>query len=84
MRCYYGIVPSHFVVVFVNLIMLIAYRDNGNIYSTGTTSSSFSSKNYECVGNETSIHDCPNNEKKCTSSTRFLLRTELSCKSKTY
>lgn len=57
-------IPSHFVVVFVNLIMLIAYRDNGNIYSTGTTSSSFSSKNYECVGNETSIHDCPNNEKK--------------------
>lgn len=63
--------------------MLIAHRDNGNIGSTGTTTSSlFSSKTYECVGNETSIHECPNNEKKCTSSTKFLPRTELSCKSK--
>lgn len=77
-------IPSHFVIVFVYLIMLIAYRDNGNIGSTGTPSYSFSSKNYECVGDETSIHDCPNNEKKCTSSTKFLPRTELSCKSKTY
>lgn len=64
--------------------MFLAYRDNAKIDSSGTTSSSFSSKSYECVGNETSIHDCPNNDKKCTSDTRFLPRTELSCKSKTY
>lgn len=74
---------------FISQIMLLAYRDNGNIDSSGSTSfGKFSSKNYECVGNETSIHDCPNNEKKCTpvstTTAKFLPRTELRCKRKTY
>lgn len=65
--------------------MLLDYRDSDNIGSSGSTSyGSFSSKNYECVGNETSIHDCPDNEKKCKSTTMFLPRTELRCKRKTY
>lgn len=63
--------------------MFLAYRDNAKIESSGTPSSSFSSKNYECVGNETSIHDCPDNDKKCTSLSRFLPRTDLRCKRKT-
>lgn len=71
---------------FISQIMLLAYRDSGNIGSSGSTSyGSFSSKNYECVGNETSIHDCPNNEKQCsTSKAKFRQRTELRCKRKTY
>lgn len=66
--------------------MLLAYRDSGNIGSSGSLSyGSFSSKNYECVGNETSIYDCPDNEKKCTPpSATFRPRTELRCKRKTY
>lgn len=72
---------------FISQIMLLAYRDSGHIDSTGSTSyGSFSSKNYECVGNETSIHDCPNNDKQCstTSIAKFRQRTELRCKRKTY
>lgn len=72
---------------FISHIMLLAYRDSGNIYSYGSTSyGSFSTKNYECVGNETSIHDCPNNENNCTtiSTAKFRPRTELRCKRKTY
>lgn len=70
---------------FISQIMLLAYRDSGNVDSSGSTSSgSFSSKNYECVGNETSIHDCPDNGKKCISTTKFFPRTELRCKRKTY
>lgn len=70
----------------ISQIMLLAYRDNGNIDSIGSTSfGSFSSKNYECVGNETSIYDCPNNEKQCTApSAIFRPWTELRCKRKTY
>lgn len=72
---------------FISQIMLLAYRDSGIIDSTGSTNfGSFSSKNYECVGNETSIHDCPNNENNCTtlSTAKFRPRTELRCKRKTY
>uniref|UniRef100_A0A8W8NUY8 protein-tyrosine-phosphatase n=1 Tax=Magallana gigas TaxID=29159 RepID=A0A8W8NUY8_MAGGI len=56
--------------------------DNGNIDRIGSAFfGSFSSKNYECVGNETSIYDCPNNEKQCTApSATFRPRTELRCK----
>lgn len=67
--------------------MLLAYRDSGNIDSSGSTSyESFSSKSYECVGNETSIHDCPYNEKQCTtiSTGKFRPKTELRCERKTY
>lgn len=39
--------------------MLLAYRDNARIDLSGTTFSFFfSTKNYDCVKNETSIHDC--------------------------
>lgn len=70
---------------FISQIMLLAYRDSGNIDSSGSTSyGSFSTKNYECVGNEASIDDCPDNGKKCISTTKFLPRTELRCKRKTY
>lgn len=72
---------------FISQIMLLAYRDSGNIDSSGSISfGSFSSKNYECVGNETSIHDCPYNEKQCTtlSTAKFRPKTELRCKRKTY
>ncbi|XP_052696249.1 uncharacterized protein LOC128174859 [Crassostrea angulata] len=73
---------SHFTAYDAQVVCLIwgFLPDNGVIGWTGTTSSSFSSRNYECVGNETSIHDCPNNDKKCTSDTQFLPRTTLSCK----
>lgn len=70
---------------FISQIMLLVYRDGGNIDSSGSTSyGSFSIKNYECIGNEASIDDCPNNEKNCISTTKFLPRTELRCKRKTY
>lgn len=69
-------------ITFISYNMLFGYRDNAKIVSSGIASSSFSSINYECIGNETSIHDCPNYDKKCTSSTRFVPRTELNCKGK--
>uniref|UniRef100_A0A8W8P4D4 SRCR domain-containing protein n=1 Tax=Magallana gigas TaxID=29159 RepID=A0A8W8P4D4_MAGGI len=74
---------DHFTAYDAQVVCLIwgFLPDSGNIGSRGATSfGSFSSKNYECVGNETSIHDCPDNEKKCTSTTMFLPRTELRCK----
>lgn len=70
--------------MFVYLITLTDYRDNAKIESSYTTISSFSSTNYECVGNETSIHDCPNNDKNCTFFRMFFPTTELRCKRKTY
>lgn len=63
--------------------MVIPYRDNNRISEeTSKNENSFADENYECIGNETSIHDCSKNDKQCPSFREFFKRTELNCKGK--
>lgn len=39
--------------------------------------------NYDCIGNEAVINDCPKNSHRCPSINDFESRTELLCKGKT-
>lgn len=38
--------------------------------------------NYDCIGNETAIKDCPTNNAPCPTSNDFKGRTKLTCKGK--
>lgn len=71
------------ILTYFTRIMLIPYRDNSRFSEeTSTSENSFADKNYECIGNETSIHDCSKNDKQCSSFRGFFKRTELNCKGK--
>lgn len=71
------------ILTYFTRIMVIPYRDNSRISEeTSTNENSFADENYECIGNETSIHDCSKNDKPCPSFRDFFTRTELNCKGK--
>lgn len=38
--------------------------------------------NYDCIGNEALINDCPKNNNRCPAISEYVGRTELSCKGK--
>lgn len=71
------------ILTYFTRMMVIPYRDNSRISEeTSKNENSFADENYECIGNETSIHDCSKNYKQCPSFRDFFKRTELNCKGK--
>lgn len=74
--------------IYFNFIFLFTEtfstkRDNGYIHEeTRNFGNSMETFNYDCIGNETAINDCPKNNANCPSSSVFVGRTELTCKGK--
>lgn len=69
----------------IYLILLFAYRDNGRIsFASSTAEEFFVNYNYDCVGNEAIIRECPYNYKSCPSSPTSgrSKRTDLNCTGK--
>lgn len=61
------------------------FRDNGRIQSSNTKfGGTIQHQNFNCVGNESVINDCPKNEQVCQAFMDTFHKTELSCESKMY
>lgn len=72
-------------IIHIYWILLIAYRDNGRIsFASSTAKEFFENYNYDCVGNEAILRECPYNYKSCPSSPTIgrSRRTNLNCTGK--
>lgn len=68
--------------IFLFTETLSPKRDNGYIHETRKVDNLVEHFNYDCIGNESVIKDCPTNSDTCPSSNDFEGRTELTCKGK--
>lgn len=72
-------------IMHIYWILLFAYRDNGRIsFASSTAEEFFANYNYDCVGIEAIIRECPYNYKSCPSSptSGTSKRTNLNCTGK--
>lgn len=68
--------------VFVDWNTFSIYRDNAYInFLNGNYGLLLEDHNFDCVGNEAVIQDCPKNNEPCPAVQKFIDITKLRCKS---